>query len=107
MNDIRVGDSVLVRCEVVSSSDGDAIKLCNGGAKFSFNGLDIVSVEQEFRVGDYYKAKDSVDNGQIINLSPKGFEPRLAWVKSVRSERLTTRDIRSMIRVPKAEGFDA
>lgn len=101
---IRVGDSVLVRCEVFGMTQGST-HLCHPGVGLPGNSLvsvdkvDIVSVEQKFRLGDNVQFKDSADYGKIVALSPDGVEPKQAWVQVVGKWPLATRDLRSLTRL--------
>lgn len=98
----RIGDSVLVRFEVVGMTEGSTknlypgIKLPTGMATAALDKLDVVSVEQVFRTGDWVQDKTGSDYGQITAIADGH-----AWVKVVGRDRPTTRDLRSVTRMDR------
>ena len=94
----RIGDSVLVRFEVVGTTLGSTSNLHPGisvsGGLVKLDKLDVVSVEQVFRAGDW--VQDKTDYGQITAIADGH-----AWVKVVGRGRPTTRDLRRVTRMDR------
>lgn len=102
----RIDDSVLVRFKVVPTTQGSTWNLYPGiavdGKPIKLDKLDIVSVEQEFRVGDrvrLLRCESNYNVGEISALSPAGHEPLQAWIKIDGQFPLATRDVRSLERL--------
>lgn len=99
----RIGDSVLARFEVVGTTLGSTHNLypgiCCDGVLTRLEKLDIVSVEQEFRVGDFVQKKDEQFSGCIIALTPASVTPPKAWVNGQDDMGVRTCDLRSLTRL--------
>jgi hypothetical protein len=80
-HDVRIGDTVTIRCEVVPTTEGSTrnlypgILVNKGGVKVTLPGLDIVSVEHKIRVGDV--VTDNTQIGDVIAI-----HDNYAWVKT-------------------------
>ncbi len=102
MSTARVGDSVLVRCKVIQSNGSIVPSVEFDNITVKIDKLDIVSVEQVFRVGDrvrLLRCESNYNVGKISALSPTGHEPQQAWITIDGQFPLQTRDVRSLERL--------
>lgn len=80
-HDIRIGDTVLIRCEVVPTTEGSTrnlypgFRVTKGGQVIKPDGVEVASVEHEIRVGD--DVTDGKQVGKVIAI----YEDH-AWVKT-------------------------
>jgi hypothetical protein len=96
---LRVCDTVLVRGHVttdgrIAFADGEFEPIAAGK-------LDIVSVEQAFRIGDRVKIESYVphDLGEIVALSSGEVDPPQAWVKISGTWSMTTFRLKDLRRL--------
>lgn len=98
MSAARVGDTVLIRCEVSNPSGGYHGVYING----VFVNLDRVVIDhvtQSFRIGDFVQHKNEKHlSGKIVALSPADITPVQAWVQCP-GVSLQTIDLRVLTRL--------
>jgi hypothetical protein len=103
---IRPGDTVLIRCKAVPTTEGSTrelypgVRIVEGASIVPVGILDVVSVEHAFRIGDSIAFDGAEEFGQIVALWPSGPDPISAWVKTTDS-KLVTAELKYMQRVMK------
>jgi hypothetical protein len=102
---VRAGDTVLIRCKVVPTTQGSTremypgVSITPGDSPIPVGMLDVVSVEHAFCIGDrvQFDEGQSTHNGEIIGLSSD--QPQQAWIKTYPKGNFVTRGIKSLKRI--------
>lgn len=102
---VRIGDTVLIRYEVVPTTQGSTrdlypgVSIVPGAPPFALDRLDVVSVTQGHRIGDNVTFDLGKRGGEIVALSPAEIEPQQAWIKSPTDTMFVSRPVKSLKRV--------